>query len=213
MKEIILASVSPRRREIIQNIPLNFTVMPSRYEENLEKCGSESAHKTKFSRKTVEKISYCKAKDVASALDSTSRDALVIAADTMVILESVCLLKPQDFSEAFSLLKKLSGKTHKVITAITLYDVLTKRHMTRSLTTIVEFRELQDDEIKHYIEEFKPFDKAGSYGIQDFVDENSAFAPPERSFVKKIVGDYYNVVGISPKLLMEMLESINKLLK
>jgi septum formation protein len=96
-----------------------------------------------------------------------------------------------------------------VITAITLWETPSGRNITRHESTEVEFRELSDDEIWHYIHTKNPLDKAGSYGIQDFVDETTVLAPPPESFVKAIVGDYYNVMGLSQKLLLDMMDEFD----
>lgn len=200
-RKIVLASNSPRRREILKSLSLDFTVIPSNYIEKDLRNGL-------YCQNEIEKSSYCKAQDVASKVDF---DALVIAADTMVILDSVCLLKPLDFKEAFSLLKRLSGRWHEVVTATTLIDSKSGKSLTRSLSTEVEFRELSDEEILSYIKEKNPMDKAGSYGIQDFVDEKTVLNPPCESFVRAIRGDYYNVMGLSGDFLLKMTEDFDKM--
>jgi len=202
MKKIILASASPRRKEILKNIGLEFEVIPSKFKES-------DFRNEKFTYEIIENSSYCKAEDIVSALFKEGSDALVLAADTMVILDSVCLLKPQDISEAFLLLKKLSGRVHEVVTAVTLIDVLSGKSLTESCTTEVEFRELFDEEIRRYIEDYSPLDKAGSYGIQDFVDEKTVLCPPKESFISRISGDYYNVVGLSSGFVLNMLRKFN----
>ncbi len=135
----------------------------------------------------------------------------------MVILKegngSVCLLKPQNYDEAFSMLKNLSGKTHKVVTSISLVKSPDLKDTTETVETFVTFRALEDDEIKKYIEIFNPLDKAGSYGIQDFLTEKLEISPEFKrlmpnckSFIEKIEGDYFNVMGISLDKLKEMLK-------
>ncbi len=196
MKKLILASDSPRRQELLKKAGLKFQTVKNVYKENFK--GSNLIG-------SIKKISHCKAQEIANGLNE---DAIVVAADTIVILGSVCLVKPHSKSEAFFCLKNLSGKWHKVVTSITLIDVLPKRFLTRTLSTKVKFRNLKDNEIREYIEKFNPLDKAGSYGIQDFVDENTVQNPPEESFVEKIEGDYENVMGISTKLLLKMLDTL-----
>lgn len=205
MRKIILASNSPRRKEILAKSNIDFTVVKSNYEEESFKFYNESF---------IKKNSLYKALDVARRIDYT---ATVIGADTMVILNegnsSVCLLKPQNYNEAFSMLKNLSGKTHKVATSISLARSLSLENITEIVETFVTFRALEDDEIKKYIEIFNPLDKAGSYGIQDFLTQELEISPEFKklmpnckSFIEKIEGDYFNVMGISLDKLKEMLK-------
>lgn len=205
MKKIILASNSPRRKEILTKANIDFTVVKSDYKEDAPEIYREDI---------IKKNSLFKALDAAKRVDYP---AIVIGADTMVILreglDSVCLLKPASKSEAFLMLKKLSGRTHKVVTSISLAECLgnfkTGQQLTEIEETFVTFRKLSDDEIKEYIEKFNPLDKAGSYGIQDFITEDEVKNPPGTSFIKEIQGDYYNVMGISISKLKDMLEKFN----
>lgn len=198
MKKIILASNSPRRKEILKIGKIDFTVVKSNYEEDVPKFYNEAI---------IKKNSLNKALDVSNSIDYA---ATIIGADTMVILvegkNSVCLIKPQNYDEAFFMLKNLSHKTHKVVTSISLLDSVSGKNMTEIEETFVTFRTLYDDEIKKYIDNFKPFDKAGSYGIQDFVSIENIKNPPKESFIQKIEGDYYNVMGISLDKLNSMLK-------
>ena len=198
MKKIILASNSPRRKEILKIGKIDFTVVKSNYEEDVPKFYNEAI---------IKKNSLNKALDVLNSIDYA---ATIIGADTMVILvegkNSVCLIKPQNYDEAFFMLKNLSHKTHKVVTSISLLDSVSGKNMTEIEETFVTFRTLYDDEIKKYIDNFKPFDKAGSYGIQDFVSIENIKNPPKESFIQKIEGDYYNVMGISLDKLNSMLK-------
>lgn len=194
-KRLMLASKSPRRKELLERNGYNFDVITSDYrEEKFEK----------FSYENIKKNSSGKALAVADVIDFP---AIVIGADTMVILDSVCLLnKPQDISEAIFMLKRLSGKSHDVVTSITLVDSVSKEQLTRFSKTKVYFRELLDDEIINYINLKNPLDKAGSYGIQDFISFEQSKNPPKESFIEKIEGDYYNVVGLDVGLLAQMLK-------
>jgi len=195
MKKIVLASKSPRRKELLKKAKINFIVVESKYKEEKSE---------KFDKNFIKKISDCKAQDVAQSIDF---DAVVLSADTIVILDSVCLTKPRNENEAFFCLKKLSNRWHTVITATTVIDG--KQKITKTTETKVKFRNLNDDEIKNYIKDFKPFDKAGSYGIQDFVDENTVKNPPETSFIEKIEGPYDNVMGLPVETVKDMLKEIN----
>ena len=193
-KKLILASNSPRRREILKKFGFEFEIVKSVYREDKSE---------QFSIENIKKNSLGKALDVAQRIDF---DAIVIGADTMVILDSVCLNKPQDISEAIFMLKNLSAKTHFVITAISLADTKSGKNIVEFDKTYVTFRELSEDEIINYIKTKNPLDKAGSYGIQDFI-QTDYVKIPESSFISQIKGDYYNVMGINPKLLNDMLRS------
>lgn len=197
MKKIILASNSPRRKEILKEGNIKFTVVKSNYEEE---------HFETYNVSYIKRNSLMKALDVAQRLDF---DAVVIGADTMVILDSVCLLKPVNYDEAFSMLKRLSGRVHSVVTSISLVDVKSGKNLTETVETLVTMRELTDEEIKKYLDDFKPFDKAGSYGIQDFMKDEEKFDPPKSSFISKIEGDYLNVMGLSLEKTREMLEKFS----
>ena len=195
MKRIVLASKSPRRKELLENKGIKFEVIKSNYKEEKN---------DRFNQNFIKKISYCKAQDVAQSIDF---DAVVISADTIVILDSVCLNKPRNFNEALFCLKKLSDRWHSVITAVTVMDKDYSK--TELVETKVKFRKVNDEEIKNYIEKFEPFDKAGSYGIQDFVSEKDINNPPKTSFIEKIEGPYDNVVGLPVDKVVEMLKEIN----
>jgi septum formation protein len=174
LKKIILASGSPRRHALLTMIGLRHQVVPSTIDEILEP--GKSATEVAIS------LSEQKALDVAR---NQSFD-LIIAADTIVVLDGVMLGKPVDTDDAVSMLQTLSGKTHEVITAVTLLSGSGAMHSFAE-TTCVTFSELHVSEIKAYVSTGSPMDKAGAYGIQD--DLGSLF-------VKRIVGDYYNVVGL-----------------
>ena len=197
-KKLILASNSPRRREILARYGYEFEIVKSFYREEKFEF---------FSYSNIKKNSLGKALDVAQRIQY---EATVVGADTMVILDSVCLLnKPRDFSEAFSMLKSLSSKAHNVVTSISLVNSITLENMTEFTTTKVYFRNLNDDEIIEYIKSKNPLDKAGSYGIQDFISEQEVLSPPKKSFIEKIEGDYLNVVGFSIKTFENMLKALH----
>ena len=183
MGKMILASASPRRAEILKDYKLE--IIPSPYKEKHTK--------TAFSYSYVENLAYNKAMSVA---DTIKEDAIVIGADTVVVLNDEILEKPKDRNDAYLMLKKLSNNTHIVVTAIALVDSKTKKSKIQSTTSKVTFNDLSDELINYYIDNFKPFDKAGSYGIQEL---------PE-GFVKAIDGDLENIIGISSKTLAAMLK-------
>ena len=176
MGKIILASSSPRRAAILKDYKLE--IIPSPYEEKHTK--------TAFSYDYVENLAYNKALAVLPLL---KEPAMVTGADTVVVLGEEILEKPKDKQDAFSMLKKLSGKTHKVVTAIVIIDSVTGKVLKNFTTSKVTFENLTEKMINDYIEQFKPFDKAGSYGIQEL----------PKGFVKSIEGDFENIMGISSK--------------
>ncbi len=175
---IVLASASPRRKFLLGQINLSFTIQPSDVEEIL--------HPGKPAEEVAMQLADQKATDVS---DDHS-DAIIIGADTVVVLDGQLLGKPGDAEEAFSMLKSLSGRTHEVYTGVALLRTdEDKKIVDQSLfyaCTEVTFDELDDQEIIDYIQTGSPSDKAGAYGIQD--DWGSVF-------VNEIHGDYYNVVG------------------
>ena len=189
MKKIILASTSPRRREILKNAGFIFECISPKYDESL-------INKT-FSYKKIEDLAEKKCDSIVKEIEE---NAIVISADTVVIYDNIVMGKPKDHSEAFSMLKTLNGKTHKVVTAICLYDSEKNKKIIKTQTSEVTFNKVSDDEIEDYINQYKPYDKAGSYGIQEL----------KKSFVANIKGEYDNIVGLPLKTLTKMLEEITK---
>lgn len=189
MKKFILASSSPRRRQILENMGLEFEVIPSDYEEILEDTG--------FSYEKIEELAYNKAKSVADKISSlfTLHSSLIIGADTVVVLDDKILGKPKDKQDAFAMLKTLSGRRHFVVTSICVIEGKTKEKKQLSTTSYVEFEELSDELIRDYIEQFKPFDKAGAYGIQEL----------PKGFVKKVEGSFENIIGLCPLAVNKLL--------
>ena len=185
MKKIVLASSSPRRQKILSDIGLNFTVVSP--------CCDESKYPLSVEPESVEKLSLNKAKSVCITVS-----ALVIGADTVVISEDKILGKPKDRDEAYKMLKSLSGKTHYVVTGVAIVDTETGKEYTSHEVTYVTFNELSDLQIYDYIDNKKPYDKAGAYGIQELPD----------NFVRKIDGEIDNVIGLPTKILIKMLEEI-----
>ena len=176
--EIILASASPRRRELIKILGKPFSVVTSDAEEIID-----PELPPYF---VAEKLSLLKASDVAGKLKNEKKDAIVIGADTIVVKDGKILTKPKDEIDAQNMLKTLSGTHHSVITGVTVINNKTAKSESFYVETKVFFKNLTDNEIKKYIESGEPMDKAGAYGIQ----EKGAL------FVEKIEGDYFNVVGL-----------------
>ncbi len=172
---IYLASRSPRRKKLLKQMNLHFKVITVDIDETRK--GSESPLKM-VKRLAVEKLEAAKRK---------LKDGIIITADTTVVLDNEILAKPDDRGHAKRMLRKLSGRTHVVYTGFALHNSQTGRTIVDYEKTSVTFRKLTKDEIDNYVETGSPMDKAGSYGIQD--DFGAVF-------VKKINGDYYNVVGL-----------------
>lgn len=182
---MILASNSPRRKEILELLGFNLKIIPANINEKSDK---------KEILERIEDIAYKKALFVAKE----NKTDFVLAADTIVELEGEILGKPKDDTEVFSYLRKLSGKTHRVITAYSLINIEKNIYIKESSISEVEFYSLRDDEIKWYIETKEPFDKAGAYGIQG----------KGRVFVKKINGDFYSIMGFPVSQFLKTLEEI-----
>lgn len=187
-KKIILASTSPRRKELLQQIDLEFSVDPSAYEEDNSL--------NMLPHDLVKHFSQQKAQDVAKR----HTDAIIIGADTIVALDNTVLGKPKDINDAENMLQKLSGKSHSVLTGLTIIDTKLQKERCIVEETIVTFRKLRREEIHHYITTYKPLDKAGAYGIQEYAG----------CFVERVDGDYFNIVGLPLAALIKMLHEINE---
>ena len=171
--DIILASQSPRRKELMGQIGLKFKVISPNVDEHMEGNPSPA--------QLVEELSLRKAQAVRAGADE---DDLIIAADTVVVLDGAVLGKPEDEREAFAMLSALSGNRHYVYTGVTV--LRDGRAVTQHEVTTVTFRELEPDEISSYIATGEPMDKAGAYGIQGL----------GALLVSGIEGDYFNVMGL-----------------
>ncbi|TDX49016.1 Maf family protein [Orenia marismortui] len=183
MKKFILASASPRRKKLLEQIGIDFKVTVSDVDE--------SKIKEKDCRTLVKKLSYLKAKNV-----SKKTTGVIIAADTIVNLNGRILGKPKNYDEAYQMLSDLSGNKHQVVTGITIIDG--DNVLTDYKETTITFRELEEKEIEAYIATGSPMDKAGGYGIQD----------QGAIFVEEINGCFYNVMGLSLVKLVEMLKKL-----
>lgn len=174
-RKLILASMSPRRRELLSNLALEFELAPAIDVD-------ESYPSTLPADEVAPFLSRLKADAYATYLDDKS---IVITADTVVVAHGKVLGKPKSREEAKAMLRILSGNTHKVITGVTLTS--TKKQVSFSAETSVEFAILTDDEIDFYVNTFSPTDKAGAYGIQDWIGCIG---------VRSITGSFYNVMGL-----------------
>ena len=180
---LILASKSPRREQILKEMGFEFKIIPSTFDE----CLSSD----KFSYAVIENLAVSKAKSV---LEMNNGDIFVLGADTVVVCDEKILGKPKDKLDAIRMLKMLSGKTHFVVTSVAL--VSKEFCQVESETTYVTFNSLTNEQIEFYIDNYFPYDKAGSYGIQEL---------PE-GFVKSLDGERDNVIGLPSKLVYRLLK-------
>ena len=168
--DIILASKSPRRREILENTKVRFSIKESQIDETI-----------KLNEKAL---------DVAK----NNEDALVIGADTVVVIDDKILGKPKDETEAYNMIKLLSGKTHYVITGFALINLSLNKKIVDCQISQVTFKELSEATIKDYIQTKESLDKAGAYGIQGY----------GALLVEEIQGDYFNIVGLPISRLSDL---------
>ncbi|HEX3028347.1 MAG TPA: Maf family protein [Clostridia bacterium] len=184
MKDIILASASPRRMDLLRQVGLKFRVEPSNVDEkNNMGCSAEEL---------VKKLSYEKALSIAKSIET---DSMVIGADTVVFRGNI-LGKPEDKIQAYEMLKSLQGEWHEVITGLSVIECTSMKNITCCEITRVKMRAMTDRLIKAYIDTGEPMDKAGAYGIQGF----------GALLVEKIEGCYFNVVGLPLQKLSVVLE-------
>ncbi len=175
-QQLVLASASPRRCELLQQIGLEFQVIPSRADEHVLAGETPEEH--------VIRLSLDKATEVANRQNVSGR--WFIGSDTIVLCDQQILGKPRDEAHAVTMLKQLSGREHQVLSGYAIIDRETKEQRTEAVSTKVWFRQLTDDEIARYIATGEPADKAGSYAIQGL----------GICFVARIEGSYTNVVGL-----------------
>lgn len=184
-KRVILASGSPRRKELMGGLDVDFTIDT----ENsfVEEYDSSIPHE-----KIPVLMSQGKSHGFHRGLED---DEILVTADTMVLLDNYALGKPHSREDAVDMLHKMSGKTHKVITAVTIRD--NSREETFTDETLVTFKELSDEEINFYIDRYKPFDKAGAYGVQEWIGYVA---------ISKLEGSFYNVMGFPTHKVYESLK-------
>jgi len=173
--KIILGSRSPRRKYLLEELGIEFEVTPAKsfdetYPKDLDR-DEISSHLAKLKSLVFK--------------DYLKNDTILITADTIVWLKNKVIGKPETFNDAVNILKKLSGNCHQVITGVCITDL--NKQVTFSSKTDVFFKELSLEEIQYYIKKYKPFDKAGAYGIQEWIGYIG---------IKKIIGSFYNVMGL-----------------
>lgn len=186
MYSIILASASPRRKELLEQVGVTCTVIPSKKEEVITKTNPVEV---------VEELAFMKASDIAKKV---KKESIIIGADTIVVYKNQILGKPRDKEHAFEMIKELQGNVHQVYTGV---SIIIKREngqekiITFSVETKVGICSITDQQICHYIDTKEPLDKAGAYAIQ------GKFAV----YINYLDGDYYNVVGLPISRIYEML--------
>lgn len=193
MKKVVLGSASPRRKELLEQIGVEFEIKTSNAEEFYTSTVPEEI---------VKELALQKAENVASELQNeivSLKDIIIIGADTIVALDHEILGKPQDEEEAFRMLSDLQGRAHQVFTgtALLIYDENGEKSIVNhAVETKVYVNPMSEDEISCYIASKEPMDKAGAYGIQ------GGFA----AYIDRIEGDYYNVVGLPVSYLYRELK-------
>ena len=183
-KKIILGSNSPRRKELLAGLDIEFTVDTG---NTFEEVYDPATPHERIPEVLSEGKSYGFHRPLAEG-------EVLITSDTLVLCEDRVMGKPRSREEAFDMLRFLSGKEHKVITAITVRD--SQRCKTSSDTAIVFFKELSDNEIEYYVDTYKPFDKAGAYGIQEWIGYIG---------IDKIEGSYFTIMGLPVHLVYQEL--------
>lgn len=181
---LILASASPRRQQFLKELGLDFEIRLKPVEEIYPEGLKPS------------EIAEYLAKLKAEAFPDLKPNEILITGDTIVVFENKILGKPKNEEEAFEMLRMLSGKKHKVISSVCLKS--TEKTSIAHDVTKVWFKELSAEEIRYYIDNFQPFDKAGAYGIQEWIGQIG---------VEKIEGSYFSVMGMPVHLLYEMLKN------
>lgn len=186
-RRLLLASASPRRRELLSHIGAEVVL-----------AQMKDVDESYPARLAAEEVApYISAKKAAAYAGEIGEDEILVTADTVVIDGGKVLGKPRDAADAASMLHGLSGHTHKVVTGVTLAS--SGRQVTFADVTEVDFAALTDDEIAYYVENYKPFDKAGAYGIQEWIGYIG---------VDGIRGDYYNVMGLPLRKLYSHLKEM-----
>ena len=185
--KIILASQSPRRKQLLEWAEIDFEVIVSDADESFDETLSCEAVAITIAQKKAQVIVQMYMPTIP-----------VLAADTIVVCENEIIGKPKDRSDAIRSLKKLSGKTHRVITGVSI--ITPQKEITFSDTTEVTFHTLTDEQIEFYVDEYKPYDKAGAYAIQEWIGVIG---------IQSINGDFYNVMGLPVSRVVKSLETFN----
>ena len=184
--KVILASNSPRRKELLAGLDIDFQV---RVIDGIDESYPDDLP-------TRDIAQYISQKKAAAYRQTMATDELIITADTIVVLGTHVMGKPKDAAEAHNMLRELSGQTHQVITGVTLTTM--DRQTSFSVTTDVTFKSLTDSQIDYYVSHYRPFDKAGAYGIQEWIGHIGVTA---------LNGSYFNVMGLPVQRIYEALRT------
>jgi septum formation protein len=187
--KIYLCSISPRRHELLKGMDVEFESLPTHMDETHPEGLTPLEVAEYLSKHKLSPILF----------DEYEKQSIFIACDTIVVIEDMIIEKPKNKADALRMLQLLSGKEHTVISGLTVANK--KKSFTSSRTSIVKFKDFTDEELHYYINKYKPFDKAGSYGIQEWIGYIG---------IEYIQGSFYNVMGLPTKLLWEMLDKITK---
>ena len=194
MQTIILASQSPRRKQLLEWAEIPFEIVVKSTDESypaeleVEKIPIYIAR-----QKAIEVKNF-----IEVSLNATNESKTIIAADTVVVLDSRLIGKPANREDAISILSALSGRTHRVITGVVLMHA--KGEISFSDITLVEFHRLTPGQIQFYVDKYKPYDKAGAYAIQEWIGVTG---------IKSVNGDFYNVMGLPVSRVVQALRSLN----
>jgi septum formation protein len=185
----ILASISPRRQELLSSVGLKFKIIPAHINEEYLQGESPREHVRRLS------------KDKAMAIAKKNPSALVLGADTIVVIDGLILGKPKNKKHARDMLGRLSGREHQVFTGFTIAQDAGKVYKTKVIRSAVRFKKISSEEMKWYINSDEPYDKAGGYAVQG----------KGASFIKSIRGSYTNVIGLPLCEVLEELKSLKAL--
>jgi len=195
MQDIILASQSPRRKMLLEWAEVPFEVIVKHTDENFPVGLQVPEIPVHIARnKAVAVRSY-----VQDAFHAQFANKIILAADTIVVLDDTIIGKPKDRSDAIKILQSLSGRKHTVITGVVILHA--GREITFSDNTEVVFHPLTDEQIEFYVDKYEPFDKAGAYAIQEWIGVVG---------IKAVNGDFYNVMGLPVSRVIQALHTINK---
>lgn len=197
--KLILASNSPRRKELLGglNIPYEVHIIKGIDESYPEELPAKDVAEFIAEKKAAPYKAWFESKDNIPESVEIEDDTIIITADTVVVVDNKILGKPKDNADAFRMLKEISGRKHQVYTGVCLLGKNSEKHF--SVCTDVTFRTLEDEEINYYINNFKPLDKAGAYGIQEWIGYIG---------VTKLEGSYFNVMGLPVQRIYDELKTL-----
>ncbi|MBO2526140.1 MAG: septum formation protein Maf [Bacteroidales bacterium] len=186
--KVYLCSKSPRRHELLAGMGIDFEYLPTNVVEKHPDTDNPV--------EVAEYLSQLKLSPVK--MEDYPKNTIFIACDTIVVLGNEILEKPKDEADAMTMIRELSGKSHTVISGLTV--ATPERSITSHRKTEVRFSQLSDEEIRYYVQQYKPYDKAGAYGVQEWIGYIG---------IEAINGSFYNVMGLPTKLLWEMLKEVS----